>query len=61
MSERTTVKCAWIQGKSLHFIRENINFYAGEVEKLAKLGAEVIFLPELFMCDYFPQGAPKRV
>jgi len=62
MSERGKVICAWSQAPSRHFAAENQAFYCDEIRALAKEGAEVIFLPELFLWDYFPQEEhPKHL
>lgn len=56
----TKVSCAWIQAESKHFKAENQSFYMSEIQLAAKEGAEVVFLPELFLSDYFAQEEEPR-
>ena len=50
----TKAKIAWLQYPSQGSFEANRSFYLQKVTASAKLGADVIFLPELFLWDYFP-------
>jgi N-carbamoylputrescine amidase len=54
------ILCGWVQAASKHFKAENLAFYESEVRQLAKAGAEVVLLPELFLSDYFAQQEEAR-
>lgn len=60
MEAKQKILCGWIQAASRHFKAENLAFYETEIAQLAKDGAEVVFLPELFLSDYFAQKEESR-
>ncbi|MBF0198170.1 MAG: acyltransferase [Planctomycetes bacterium] len=47
------VKVAWAQACSQGSFENNAEYYLSKCQELAKQGAELIFLPELFLWDYF--------
>jgi N-carbamoylputrescine amidase len=47
------LKLAWIQGKSQGNLEANKAYYLKKIKELAKENPDTIFLPELFLSDYF--------
>lgn len=51
--ESLSPKIGWLQRPSKNSLSKNLESYLGETERLAEQGAELIFLPELALWDYF--------
>ena len=55
MSEKKSVTLGLIQMSMSEDVRENLSKAVDKIQDAARLGAQIICLPELFTTPYFPQ------
>lgn len=60
MKQQRIVKVGVVQMRCVESAAENLNHAVARVAKLAKRGADIVCLPELFLTPYFCQTIDKR-